>query len=137
MRKNLRFADCKASLDSDLLMEQLLKDAFDSDTVGDLPGYPSNNDFLRDFHRRIAQLSSGPTFEQVWFSGILRGMAAFAFGIVLFVGLNTLPPIFINASITGSGLLKEKLVSISAGQHVLVQRLITHIQSQNPDLGRN
>lgn len=137
MRRKLPFADADYHAPAEPSMERLLQDALDGEAVCDLPGYPSDTDFLSDLNRRIAQLQSGPTCEQVWFSGILRGVAAFAFGVVLFVGLNTLPQIFINASITGSGLLKEKLVSISAGQHVLVQKLITRIQSQNPNMSRN
>ncbi|HEX7714018.1 MAG TPA: hypothetical protein VF531_08325 [Bacillota bacterium] len=141
MRRNLspvsRRAPAREYAAGSGLMEQLLADAFNDDTLCDLPEYPSDADFLRDLQRRLSQQQSVLSYDQVWFSGILRGMAATAVGVVLFVGLNTLPPIFINASITGSGMLREKLVSISAGQHVLVQRLITRIQSQNPNAGRN
>jgi hypothetical protein len=94
--------------------------------ISDVTGFSADGEFLRVLHQNLSRLPAPePTFHQIWFNGVFNGLAAAAIGIILLIGLNVLPPVLVNASVTGSGLIQEQIIQITVDQHILWQQMVT------------
>ncbi|MGE5580980.1 MAG: hypothetical protein ACM3X9_00415 [Bacillota bacterium] len=95
--------------------------------TADLPGLTPDAEFLAKLHHELDRIQSRTKFRQLWLNGVSKGLVAAAVGLILLVGLNILPPLFVNASLSGSNLIREKIVQTTLRQHLLWQHLITSV----------
>lgn len=111
--------------------EKLLAESLKIDVGADSgPRFSSDVVFLAGLNERLAKRTVQPKASPIWINGILGGMAAAAAGLILFAGLNILPPFFYRASVTGAGLVREKILDASVQQEIAWQQLMVAIQTQ-------
>lgn len=93
--------------------------------ISDLTGLSSDDEFLRQLNQNLSHSPQPePVFYQIWFNGVFNGLAAAAIGVILLFGLNVLPPILVNASLTGTELIEAKIVHLTLDQHALWQQIV-------------
>jgi hypothetical protein len=115
-------------------MENLPCDSFEKKVVAslkifDLTGLSSDAEFLRQLNHNLSHSQQPqPTFYQIWFNGVFNGLAAAAVGVVILVGLNVLPPLLVDASVTGTGLIQEKIVRATIDQRILWQQMVIGLE---------
>jgi hypothetical protein len=98
--------------------------------IDDKTGFSADADFLRKLNQNLSCLQpSTPTFYQIWFNGVFNGLAAAAIGVILLIGLNVLPPYFVNVSITGTELIKDQIVHVTLDQRMLWQQMATRLEN--------
>ena len=96
--------------------------------ISDVTGFSADGEFLRVLHQNLSRLPAPePIFYQIWFNGVFNGLAAAAVGVILLIGLNVLPPVLVNASVTGTGLIQEQIVRVTLDQHILWQQMVTSL----------
>lgn len=106
------------------------KAVFESLQLDNLPELSSDTNFLYRLNRNLANAGNQKIpFYRVWFNGVCNGLAAAAVGVLILVSLNILPPLLVNASITGTGLIREKIVQTSLEQRIFWQQMV--IEAEN------
>ncbi|MCL6591355.1 MAG: hypothetical protein K6U80_15545 [Firmicutes bacterium] len=88
------------------------------------PQAPSRQAKERGNSRRPERGSSG------WQSGVFNGVAGVAVGLILLLGLNTLPGFLVRISIAGSSLAHEKLITLSIRQQVAWNQLMVSLENE-------
>jgi hypothetical protein len=97
--------------------------------ISDLTGLSSDAEFLRQLNQNLSHSQQPqPTFYQIWFNGVFNGLAAAAVGVILLIGLNILPSLFVNASVVGTGLIEEKIVYATLNQRILWQQMVLGLE---------
>jgi hypothetical protein len=94
--------------------------------VDDLTGLTPDAEFLKKLNQSLTPLRQEqrePSFYRIWLSGIFNGLAAVASGIILFIGLQILPPFLVTATINGTGLIQAKIVSATVDQSILWRQI--------------
>lgn len=99
----------------------------------------SDAEFLQCLNRGLNEtvkpkVQTKPKLVDIWFTGVWNGVAAAAVGLVIFVGLNVLPPFFVKASVAGADLVQEKIIDVSVQQHVIWQQILIDLKSQAQNL---
>lgn len=93
--------------------------------------FSSDTEFIQRLNQNLLSLEQSPLtpkFYRIWFNGVCNGLAAAALGIIIFVSLQTLPALLMDASLTGSELIQSKIVGATFDQNVLWQKFIMNIQ---------
>jgi hypothetical protein len=97
--------------------------------IDKLSGLSSDVEFLRKLDHGLSPLrQSRPAFYQTWFNGVSHGLAAASVGIILLTSLHILPPLLINASLAGTGMIQERIVRMTLDQSVLWQKIAINIE---------
>jgi hypothetical protein len=114
-------------------MQNLPLDSFEKKVltslkINDVTGFSADAEFLRILNQNLSRLQpSEPTFYQIWFNGVFNGLAAAAVGVIILIGLNVLPPVFVNASVTGTGMIQQQIVRVTLDQRILWQQMVTNL----------
>jgi hypothetical protein len=110
-------------------IEELIADSLGP---GALPDFSADQEFLNSLHSRLNRIPiPGVKTGWTWFNGICQGAVAAAFGLILFTGLNILPSIFVNTSVTGAGFAREKVVEVTLRSRAIWQQFILNLENQS------
>ncbi len=91
----------------------------------------SDSEFIQKLNQKLLLLElpqSDHLFRRIWFNGICNGLAAAALGVIIFISLQVLPPLLMEASLTGTELIQSKIVGATLNQNVLWKKLIMDLQ---------
>lgn len=111
--------------------DALLAESLQTDGTADcrLP-LSSDAEFLEQLQQRLAETAVTPRVSPFWIHGVYRGIAAAAAGIVLFAGLNIIPPLLFRASLNGVGMVREKIIVASVQQEIVWQQFVAALKMQ-------
>ena len=91
----------------------------------------SDSEFIQKLNQKLLLLEqpqSDHLFRRIWFNGICNGLAAAALGVIIFISLQVLPPLLMEASLTGTELIQSKIVGATLNQNVLWKKFIMDLQ---------
>lgn len=91
--------------------------------------FSTDQEFLNRLNQRLQPVSMPTRGRIVWMAGFWNGVAAAAFGMILLVGLNILPPFLISASINGTGYLGDQIVRISVNERLWLEQLLMKLRN--------
>lgn len=111
--------------------ETLLADSLQTAGLED-GGLPFSSDaaFLEMLNQRLDQVTAPADVTPFWIRGIWRGVAAAAAGVILFAGLNIIPPLLFRASLSGAGMVREKIIAASVQQEIAWQQFVAVLKTQ-------
>jgi len=113
--------------------ESFLTTTFKEDEI---PELISDEAFLQALNTKLNQMiTPNPRSPyQIWFSGLTHGMTAAAAGIILIVGLNTIPPLLVRASVSNVGLVQKQVINARMQQQIFWQKLLVNLEQQRQKL---
>ncbi len=91
----------------------------------------SDSEFIQQLNQKLLLLEQpqpDQLFCRIWFNGICNGLAAAALGVIIFISLQVLPSLLMEASLTGTELIHSKIVGATLNQNILWKKFIMDLQ---------
>ncbi len=91
----------------------------------------SDSEFIQRLNQNLLSLEQfqlRSRFYRIWFNGVCNGLAATALGVIIFISLQILPSMLMDASLTGTELIRSKIIGATFNQNILWQKLIMNLQ---------
>ncbi len=113
--------------------ESLLTSALKEEEI---PELISDDAFLAALNMKLNQIITPKPRApyQIWLSGLTHGMTAAAAGIILIVGLNTVPPLLVRASVSNAGLVQKQVINVRMQQQIFWQKILINLEEQRQKL---
>ncbi|HEX3044974.1 MAG TPA: hypothetical protein VHY08_09465 [Bacillota bacterium] len=123
-------------------LEKLLRDSLKVEKVP----YSSDSAFLKKLQQNLDQVpqvpvpqapapwaerpAAQPPGRPPWRTGVFNGITGVAVGLILLLGLNTLPGFLVRITVAGSGLAQEKLITLTIQQQVAWNQFMVNLKNE-------